>query len=112
MVGLDAVVTVDATLLAMPQEPSRVSKAQDLSTYLSRRFNLTRTPPASSIFSLAREVVTEDILPVREVVIVDDPQVEEILPTQIETVGTVQPTPTVGTSVVPDVETFLANMVT
>ena len=51
----------------------------------------------------------------REVVTVDDPQVEEILPNQmetVETVGRVQPTPTVGTLAVLDVETFLADMVT
>ena len=73
VVGSDAIVTVDAALLATPQEPSRVSKAQDLSMYLSRRFNLTPAPPASSVLSPVREVVTEDISRAREVVTMDDP---------------------------------------
>lgn len=46
VVGSDVVVTVDTALLAtlVAEESSRVSRTQDLSTYLSKRFNLTLAP--------------------------------------------------------------------
>lgn len=88
VVGSDAVVIVDAVLLAtsMAEDPSRVNRAQNMSTYRSRRFNLSTVPsPAMNILSPAREVALED-----------DPQVDKILPSLVGIVAITQPTATVG----------------
>lgn len=104
VIGSDAMVTIDVTLLATPEaeDPNRGYRVEDMSTYLSRRFNLPATsPPPVNILSPVRDVVLETV-----------PQVDEILTTLAETVDTTQPTTTVGmrTSVGQDVEVYLADL--
>ena len=61
--GSDVVVTVDAMLLAtlVAEKPSKASKSQKLSMYLSTRFNRTPRPRASGILTPTWEVAQEGV---------------------------------------------------
>ena len=59
VVGSDAVVTVDATLLASP-ERDRESRTQRLSTFLSTRFHHTPVPRTASMQTPIRDNISEE----------------------------------------------------